>query len=196
MAPAYTAAEFQGEHPSVPTHSPVTLPQFLEGISKRFLIDLQKKKKKNRTIPISFFSCWYFTITGAMGALGQEFCSARAALWCPPSHKQSRGRLCSIQVLCMRTMWPSYSSSRSCTLLYKEIRTVRISCTQNASEAGFLPRINLREITEAGVLARGLLKLLKSEKSPGMMKIVLDSVVCGSDWVQRIETGMREELRF
>ena len=37
-------------------------------------------------------------------------------------------------------------------------------CAQKASEAGFIPRINPREITEAGG-TYGLLKLLKSEKN-------------------------------
>ena len=46
-------------------------------------------------------------------------------------------------------------------------------CAQKASEAGFIPRINPREITEAGG-TYGLLKLLKSETSPGMKKVVLE----------------------
>ena len=49
MAPAYTAAEFQGEHPSVPTHSPSShFPQVFRGnfqeVSYRFI----KKKKTNK----------------------------------------------------------------------------------------------------------------------------------------------------
>lgn len=94
----------------------------------------------------------------------------------------------------MRTMCP-HTAPRGvvpCSIKKYELSDF---CTQNASEAGFLPRINPREITEAGS-TYGLLKLLKSEKSPGMMKIVLDWCMWGQVTGGSAETGMREELRF
>ena len=175
MAPAYTAAEFQGKsHLPPPTHPHQTSPRFLEGISKRFLIDSGKVKEaeaqvvkkeaeeQHSTIPVSF--CWYFTITGSTGALGQEFCPAQGSLSevLPAINRVDEGSVL-FSSSCPRGVVP-------CSIKKYELSDF---CTQNASEAGFLPRINPREITEAGG-AYGILELLKSEKSPELMKVVLD----------------------
>ena len=171
--PCLHSCRIPGGKPSTPTHSPSSdFPQVFRGNFQEVSYRFSKKAKKeeeeqNRTIPVSF--CWYFTIPGSTGALGQEFCPAQGSLSevLPAINRVDEGSVL-FSSSCPRGVVP-------CSIKKYELSDF---CTQNASEAGFLPRINPREITEAGG-TYGILELLKSEKSPELMKVVLDWCVWG-----------------
>ena len=168
-------------HLCPPTYPPHTSPRFLEGISKRFLIDSVKKKKKRTKQQSHPYLLLLLLVRHHHGGHGGSRAGvlprSGQPLWCPPSHKQSGGRLSSIQVLCMRTVCPHTAPQGVVPCSIKKYQLSDF-CAQKASEAGFIPRINPREITEAGG-TYGLLKLLKSEKSPGMKKVVLEWCMWG-----------------
>lgn len=161
----------------MPTPSPSShFPQVFRGNFQEASYRFSLKKKKNKTIKQSHS---YLLLVlerhhhgGHGGSRAGVLPHSGQPLWCPPSHKQSKGRLSSIQVLCMRTECPHTAPQGVVPCSIKKYQLSDF-CAQKASEAGFLPRINPREITEAGG-TYGLLKLLKSEKSPGMMKVVLE----------------------